>query len=91
MENRLKNNSGGQWIGNLRGENGDDFINDTLQHDGQWHAFLVWEDCIISAIDRPKTINSGYLVGITIPEGTVVYGKTDSITLASGVIQAFLF
>ena len=90
-QNRMKNNSGGQWVGNLRGENGDDFITDTATHTGMWTSFYVWEDTVISAIVRPKSTGDAYLTSITIVKGTMVFGEFTAITLTSGKIQAFLF
>jgi hypothetical protein len=90
MENRLKTNSGGQWIGNLRAENGDDFL-EAGTHDGQWYAFQVWEDAVITTIERPKTINGAYMNGKTITAGKIVYGKFTQIVIATGVVQAFTF
>lgn len=81
----------GQHIGNLRAENGGDFVNDTAEHTGQWFALVVEEDAVLTAVTQPYIENSDGRVGISYPQGFVIYGETTAFTLASGSVLAVKF
>lgn len=82
----------GQWIGNLRAENGADFVNDTDVHnDEEWYALVVEEDAVLAAITQPYVSNASSRVGISYPQGYVIYGETTSFQLASGSVLAVRF
>lgn len=82
------------YLHNGRGEQGGEVIADTAAHtpaDGAsfWAAGVVMADAVLSAVTMPGFDNSDNLLGLTLFAGTVLYGRVDSITLASGVIQMF--
>ena len=81
----------GQWVGNLRAENGAEFVNDTAEHTGQFFALVVEEDAVLAAITQPYVVNSSARVGISYPQGYVIYGETTSFTLTSGSVLAVNF
>lgn len=85
-------NFGGQWIGNLRAENGGEYIDDTALHSGKWFAFLVIEDAVLTSIVQPMIANTAaILTPFVWDAGTVIYGYTESIELASGTVLAVQF
>lgn len=81
----------GQHIGNLRGESGGEYIDDTVEHTGQWACFKVIEDTVLAAITQELYENTDAIIGPTFFAGDIIYGGTTSITLASGVVQAIKF
>jgi hypothetical protein len=81
----------GQWIGNLRAENGAEFVNDVAAHTGQFFALVVEKDAVLAAITQPHVINASGRVGIIYPQGYVIYGETTAFTLASGSVLAVYF
>lgn len=81
----------GQWVGNLRGENGGDFVDDTAAHNGKWSCLIVEEDCVLTAITQPAIENASGRVGINYPQGFIIYGDTTSFQLASGKVFASKF
>lgn len=91
-ESKLGPNWGGQWIGNLRGEYGGDYVADTEKRDGKWFTIIMLEDTIFSAIEQSLfTGVNAVVVGRTFIEGSILYGYTKSFTLASGAVQALKF
>ena len=81
----------GQWVGNLRAENGGEVINDTAAHTGTWFAFQCIEDTVVAAITQTHITNEVGYVGLTLQAGFVLYGETSSITLTSGSVLAVNF
>lgn len=74
---------------NSMGVNGAEFISDTVIHTAvdSYVSLQVVSDMVISAIVGSFTGNT--LVGVLLPQGTVLYGKFKSITLTSGQVIAY--
>ena len=80
------------YISNLRGEQGGVFVNDTTaMTDGSWACLQVIEDAAIASIVMPGFTDSDDLVGVTLPQGYILYGPITDITLSGGTIQLFNF
>ena len=78
-------------VNKLRGEGGGEYISDAVAHTGQWFSLVVITDTTIAAITQPNFDNSDALVGVSLAPGTVIFGKTTAITLASGIVQALKY
>ena len=76
-------------IPNYKGEFGGSFIDDTTKTDGNFLAFRVIADAVVSAIVMPDFENTDALVGADLPTGTEVLGGFSTITLTSGTVQVF--
>ena len=86
----LGKNLGGQWIGNLRGENGGEYVDDTTERTGnQWLAILILQDTVFTSITQPQIDNTAAIITPYIWEaGSILYGETTAFKLASGTVQA---
>jgi hypothetical protein len=83
----------GQWVGNLRMENGGEIVSDTALHAVDCYAIVVESEAgaVISALTQPYIVNSDARVGVNYPQGFVIYGYTTSITLTSGTVACSNF
>lgn len=83
----------GQWVGNLRAENGAEFVTGAASptEGGPWFALVCEEDTVLAAISQPHVINASARVGIAYPQGYIIYGETESFTLTSGSVLAVKF
>lgn len=87
----LGRNFGGQWIGNLRGENGGEYVADTDSHEGEWFALVVLEDAVFTSLTQNMTNTAAVITPFVWTAGSVVYGYTTEFELASGTVQAVKF
>ena len=79
------------------GQSGAKFISDNAEHTGTFVAIQCIEDTIFATL-TPADTTYGYGVGsyngntmasITIPAGTVIYGRWKTIDLTSGKVIAY--
>jgi hypothetical protein len=80
-------------VTNLTGLQGGVVITDTNAHtpatpNTAFHAIVVLQQAVIAAIASNLT-NDSALVALTLPAGTIIYGRITSITLTSGVVIAY--
>lgn len=68
---------------------GGDVFDDTNSHEGNWGAFQVWVDCVITSATMGSGWPAGCLDGRTFLAGSVVRIQFTEIELASGDIQVF--
>lgn len=81
----------GQWIGNLRAENGAEFVADTVERTGDFYALVVEDDAVLADITQPYVTGSDGRIGISYPQGFIIYGYTTAFTLTSGSVLAVNF
>jgi hypothetical protein len=66
----------------MLGQNGAEYVSDTLAHAIPAYAIQIIEDAVIAAIASDYTGNT--LVGKTLLAGTTIFGNFTSLTLTSG-------
>ena len=74
---------------NRLGESGVDFIKDTNNHDGAWHAIAIIEAAIFTTLTDATSSLLGTLISITFPAGLIISGHFTSLTMSSGAIAAY--
>lgn len=52
----------------------------------QFGAIQVINDAVLSVLTASNVVDTSKLLSITIPAGTVLYGKFSAVTVTSGVI-----
>ena len=68
---------------------GSEIIDDTDAHTGNWFCFVVLATAVLTTSTAAQVTNEAGRSSLTLAEGTWHYGPFTSLTLASGVIQAF--
>lgn len=71
------------------GQRGSQIIDGTDEVTGSFGAIVVLNDSVIAAITAPNVDNSDGLVGKVLFAGTQILATITSITLTSGVVQAY--
>lgn len=73
------------------GANGADWIDDTEEHIGDWHAITAFQTSVFDALEGEELYSNGQLGTFstrTLPVGMTVYGRFTKITLTSGEVYA---
>ena len=73
----------------VHGFYGGEIITDTNPHSGQWFAFQVLAEAVLTKSIAAGVTNESGRAGLTLAEGTTHFGDFTTLQLASGVIQAF--
>jgi hypothetical protein len=80
-------------IENSMGQSGFDFINDTAAHacaSGYvYDAVQMVTDTVLAAYSTEPTIGGNTFTAVSIPQGTIIYGRFTSLTLTSGSCIAY--
>lgn len=71
------------------GLSGNDIVEDTTKHDGQWWCLHALNECVFTAVVFANGTSTGSLAGKTLAKGDRIYGRILSFTLASGVAIAY--
>jgi uncharacterized protein YcgI (DUF1989 family) len=69
------------------GQGGSVFINDDAVHTGPFVAFIAITEAVLDISDCTTNIDGA--ADFTIPIGTTIYGRFDSLSIASGSILAY--
>ena len=78
---------------NSMGQNGFNYISDTNKSAAPtgyvYFAIQALTDTVLAAYVSEPTIGGNTFTGVTIPAGTIIYGRFVSITLTSGTVIAY--
>jgi hypothetical protein len=78
---------------NSMGQNGFNYISDTSKSSAPlgyvYFAIHALTDAVLSAYTTEAIIGGNTFTGVTIPAGTIIYGRFVSITLTSGSVIAY--
>lgn len=78
---------------NSMGQSGFNYISDTNKSAPPagyvYDAIQVVSDAVLSAYTSEPTIGGNTFTGVTLTQGTIIYGRFTSITLTSGAVIAY--
>lgn len=67
------------------GVGGNDIVDDTAGHEGEWFVFHAIADCVIASMTFRSGSSTGSLAGKTIKAGDRIFGIINAVQLTSGV------